>query len=474
MEFGEYDLVRESLRERAILLQTAPEFVRPLRFFIPVEHRFTGLMSAAARFLHLPWTPAFRGRGRYVVQMGLTLYDRFAQQGNNTLPRHAVHSCGKSRAGSAESATSGVSVEEMEQLPQVGRPGTRWLLSYSDAQVQFPERFTIAMLKDAVAVARERGIRGEVFAYHTAVLSGADVEISPVVQTANRPSITAQPAAIINATGAWVDETLQRLRISSPRLIGGTKGSHFFTWQPKLRELLRGQAVYAEASDGRPVFVLPFGDGVLVGTTDLPFAGDPATAFATEEELSYLLTIVNDLFPTAAMNRADIMLHGCGVRPLPYVGTSTPAGVTRRHWLHWHDAAAMPLVSIIGGKLTTCRSLAEETAAEVAKRLGRSFTAGATRTRLFPEEPMRPQPDNLADITADTIAPFVTTEFATQLEDLIERRLMWLYHPQLTRRAIEQLAAALVKLNQLSNDQRDPAVTRAIQRLQQHFGRLVQ
>ena len=468
LEYGEYDLVRESLRERAILLQNAPQLVRSLRFFIPVEHRFTGLVGAATRFLHLPWKPAFRSRGRYVVQMGLTLYDRFAQQGNNRLPKYAVHS---RKVSDGEWV---ISRKPSQQLPQVGRRGTRWMLSYSDAQVQYPERFTIAMLKDAVAMAAERGTRGEVFPYHTAVLRGDEVEVSATSKDANRKPITFKPAAIVNATGAWVDHTLQRLRIASEQLIGGTKGSHFFTWQPKLCELLRGQAVYAEAPDGRPVFVLPFGDGVLVGTTDLPFDGDPAMAVATEEELSYLLTVVNDLFPTADVNRADIVLHGCGVRPLPFVGKSTPAGVTRRHWLHWHDAAALPLVSIIGGKLTTCRSLAEETAAALAQRLGTVFTAGETLGRMFPAEPVLPQPDHFADITAANIAPLLRTEFATQLEDLIERRLMWLYRPGLTRGAITQLAEVLVELQQLSPADKLPAITRVCERLRDHFGRQIE
>ena len=63
--------------------------------------------------------------------------------------------------------------------------------------------------------------------------------------------------------------------------MGGTKGSHFVTYQSRLKELLAGQGIYTEARDGRPVFVLPFGDGALVGTTDIPFEGDPATAVAT-------------------------------------------------------------------------------------------------------------------------------------------------------------------------------------------------
>src|SRR5207249_2735653 len=180
-----------------------------------------------------------------------------------------------------------------------------------------------------------------------------------------------EPSAIINATGAWVDSTLNRLPLPSRRLMGGTKGSHFLTYQPRLAELLKGQGVYTEARDGRPVFLLPFSGGTLVGTTDIPFEGEPATAVATESELEYLLAVVADIFPASGLARADIAMHQCGVRPLPYVDARTPAAITRRHQLVWNDAAPLPLVSLVGGKLTTCRSLAEETAAAVLLRLGK-------------------------------------------------------------------------------------------------------
>lgn len=113
------------------------------------------------------------------------------------------------------------------------------------------------------------------------------------------------------------------------------------------------------------MFLLPFGAGTLIGTTDIPFTGDPADVVATEDELQYLLSVVNDTLPTAGLARTDIAMHQCGVRPLPYVDAKTPAAITRRHQLVWNDGSSVPLVSLVGGKLTTCRSLAEETAVAV-------------------------------------------------------------------------------------------------------------
>jgi glycerol-3-phosphate dehydrogenase len=118
------------------------------------------------------------------------------------------------------------------------------------------------------------------------------------------------------------------------------------------------------------VFVLPLGEQVLVGTTDVPFEGDPREARATEEELQYLLSAVNQVFPDLRLTRADVDWHYAGVRPLPYADRRVPASITRRHWLHEHTDAPLPMYSVIGGKLTTCRSLAETAADTLLHRLG--------------------------------------------------------------------------------------------------------
>ena len=127
--------------------------------------------------------------------------------------------------------------------------------------------------------------------------------------------------------------------------------------------------MYAEASDGRPVFLLPFGSFSLVGTTDLPVEADPETVTADEEELQYLLRAAHDVFPHVALTRRDVDFHYCGVRPLPQTASAETSSVTRRHILHVHNDPDVSLISIIGGKLTTCRSLAEEATQLVLERL---------------------------------------------------------------------------------------------------------
>ena len=126
LEYGEFDLVRESLAERTRLLRLAPQFVRPLRLFIPIENRFGGLWRSAERFL-------FKGgrgnraarpsrfaesRGLYLVQMGFRMYDTYAR--DPELPKHATHR------------------RTQEDAIEVNAK-YHWLCSYYDAQIRFPE-----------------------------------------------------------------------------------------------------------------------------------------------------------------------------------------------------------------------------------------------------------------------------------------------------------------------------------------------
>lgn len=457
LEYADIALVRESLTERRRLLELASHWVRPLRLFIPVRNRWGGTLSAGTKFLGLPWVPKRPApRGWLVVGAGLWLYDHLAGQ---DLPPRSVH----------RPNTPGV--------PSVDPQVARWLWAYSDAQVTYPERLVVALLADARRLAQENSQEFRVFTYHQARLINHRVEISPVdgfcEEEKNVHRETICPAAIVNATGAWVDQTLARLPVPSPRLMGGTKGSHFLTFHPPLVESLCGQGVYAEARDGRPVFVLPLGSGVLVGTTDIPFEGDPAEAVASEEELSYLLELVGELFPQAGLSREHLTMHQCGVRPLPKVDAHTPAAITRRHQLVWNEAAPVPLVSLVGGKLTTCRSLAEEATAAILSRLGRPVRAHSRQRPVLPtlvdqalgapgEEPRVP----LAELARRAIRE----EWACRLEDLVERRLMLHFWPELSVATLAALAEVLVQEGRLAADRVAAAIERCRQRLHQHFG----
>jgi len=474
LEYGDFDLVRESLAERTRWLHLAPHLVRPLRLFIPVNNRWGGFAAAARNFLGIrrksqPRTTQ-RNRGLWTIRAGLWLYDRYAC--DRSLPRRRIH-----RLPDAI-------------IPEIDPNKFHWACAYTDAQIRFPERFTLELLVDARQIANDAGIPFGVYTYHFARRRGDVIDIAAVEGQTTTLSLT--PAAIVNATGAWVDHTLDELGISSEKLIGGTKGSHFVTFHPGLVELLDGDGIYVEAADGRPVFILPFGDAVLVGTTDEPFSGDPDTARATPAELRYLIEAVQSVFPQIALTDSDIELAYSGVRPLPATGPETPAAITRRHWLHEHAGCTPPFYSIVGGKLTTCRSLAESAAKTILERLGRQPSANS-RDRLLPGAEFEaaqglgagfglpnPPGESLGELLDGTQYPvalarhMVEREWVRRLDDLVERRLMLLYHRPLTRRCLEQLAEVLVDAGLLSVERRDEEITTTIDRLGERFCKRVE
>lgn len=521
LEYGEFDLVRESLAERNRLVRLAPHLVRPLPFAIPLARRGGGLLAAAARLVG--WESLARrlaggGRGSLAVGIGLWLYDRFSS--DPAWPRHRMVS----------STAAG--------LPELDQGRFPFVATYADAQCLFPERLTVEWLVDARQAAVERGVSLQVLPHHSwRSLEDGRLEFSPQrqSQTSDQTApIRVQPEAIVNATGAWVDQTVAALAAgdgplagepTAGRFIRGTKGSHLVIHNERLWQAVRGQGIYAEAGDGRPVFVLPFADSqVLVGTTDIPFSGDPADARTDEAEIDYLLAAVAAIFPDCQPAAADVVQHYCGVRPLPGPAVTgrlagTPGAVTRRHLLLRHRQARLPTWSIVGGKLTTCRSLAEESAAEILETLGlpagdparerplpgrlaadgtgsRAAAAVAAGAAGIPAEALedavdrtlqlfgsravevfeaaavssvlRKLPPLLGDSGLPTAAAAfaVEQEWAETLSDLVERRLMLLFSPRLSVATLTALAELLVATGRLEATALADAVAAEVAHLQ--------
>jgi glycerol-3-phosphate dehydrogenase len=512
LEHGEIGLVRESLAERDRLVRVAPHLVAPLPFFVPVRGRLGGLWSAAARLvgcdgLARRWRSP-QGRGSWTVGTGLAVYDLLAS--DSRWPRHRTV-----RAGAV-----GLPLIDCDTFP--------WGCIYTDAQLLYPERFTVELLVDARRAAAEAGTACDVFTHHTAALRlGGELQLTGAD---GQPAFVLRPAAIVNATGAWVDRTLAAVfpedspTADGRRLIGGTKGSHLLLRAPRLRAALVEHGVYAEADDGRPFFVLPFGpDLVLVGTTDIPFTGDPATARADDAEIEYLLASTARLFPDVTLRPGDVQQHYCGVRPLPATGATsgTPAAVTRRHMLVRHPRAPLPAWSIVGGKLTTCRSLAESAAREVLAALGRPVRrssrerplpgacAGESRaTALRATETLVREagcggvdPAAMAGrlvalfgsrasavvagmaarpgLVRGSVLPRTAVEFcvreewARTLDDVVERRLMLAFDAGLCRDTLVDVAAVLADLGLVPRADVDRAADATAARLWHRYGRRV-
>jgi len=319
LEHAEIGLVRESIRERERLLRERPHLVQPIQFLF--------LLNETSR------------RSALKVRAGLWLYQRI---------------------GGHRSANP--SEMEMARIERALDQGHRWLiLNYEDAQCEFPERLVAEWMSEAAAA-------GAVIRNHCEVLA-VDVVQGRARGVLLRDRTTGKDQKVdaswvINCTGPWVDRICQRSTVRTGKpLIGGVRGSHIvlprFSGAPN-------SALYTEAADGRPVFVLPWNEQLLVGTTEVPDSGDPGRTSPTVEEIEYLVKTAARLFPKAKLSAKDIKYAFAGVRPLPNSAGNNPSAVTRRHFLHDHsDDGAQRMISVIGGKLTTAAALARELAGKI-------------------------------------------------------------------------------------------------------------
>ena len=339
LEHYEFGLVRESLREREILLKIAPHLVRPLPITIPI-------------YKH-------RRRGRAIIRAGMIVYDLLSI--GKSLPRHRM----LSRA------------ETLKQLPGLNPEALLGSALYFDAQVEFPERLVL----ENVLAARQYGAEVLTQTRVTKLLTEGDFVSGVEFVSEEGQTHSARADVVINATGPWVDRLLERAPVQSPRLIGGTKGSHIvvppFPGAPT-------NAIYLEAqSDRRPFFIIPWNRNYLIGTTDVRFEDDPDEVRSEPWEIDYLLAETNHAFPSAQLARDRILLTYAGVRPLPRTGDKEEQSITRRHFIREHPRLKN-LLSIVGGKLTTYRSLAEACVDLIFRKLGRRSPPCTTAKKVLP------------------------------------------------------------------------------------------
>ena len=324
LEYGEIPLVYESLHERRYLRLTAPHLVEPLRICIPI---YSG-----------------SHRGPLIIRLGMLAYDLLSLR--KTVPNHEM--------------LSGAEIHAEE--PGLEHEGLRAAARYYDAQVVFAERLVLENLLAARSAGAEIRMHCEVTSI--GVSNGA-VSSATYEASGESGKHKVKVNAIVNAAGPWVDRVLRIAGTRTKRLIGGTKGSHIvvgkFDGAPK-------DAFYVEAAaDVRPFFIIPWNDQYLIGTTDIRYEEDLDFIRASGAEVDYLLAETNRVFPRAKLAREHIHYAYAGVRPLPIKEKGPESAITRRHIIKANRDIAKGLLSIVGGKLTTYRNLAEQTVDRLAK-----------------------------------------------------------------------------------------------------------
>jgi glycerol-3-phosphate dehydrogenase len=342
LEHREVGLVRESLKERERLLHIAPHLVKPLEFMIPIY--------------------ADDKRGPRLVRLGMVAYDALSV--DKSLDNHKMLS----------------PQEALQREPGLSPEGLRGAAFYYDAQAEYPERLAVENALDA----RRRGAAVVPYAKVVGFEREGDVVrgVTFEDQLEGGRRHTARASLVVNASGPWVDKVLHGTSdAEASRRIGGTKGSHIvvdrFPGAPH-------EALYIEADDGRPYFVVPWNNLFLIGTTDKRYEGDLDEVVADESEIEYLLTETDKVIPGAGLTREDVLYTYSGVRPLPHVSDGGEGGITRRHIIEDHAPEIEGLLSIVGGKITTYRSLAEQCVDKVFSKLGRDSVKCTTHKESLP------------------------------------------------------------------------------------------
>ncbi len=175
---------------------------------------------------------------------------------------------------------------------------------------------------------------------------------------ASNAEFTLHAKMLINATGPWVDHTAKHvLKIENNHHLQKIKGSHLVV--PKF--YAGDHAYILQHTDQRIVFVLPFAhDTTLIGTTDIPFEGDPHDAHLSREEATYLCTVVNHYFKQP-LTPSDALWQFSGVRALVAKRGKSATALSRDYVLEINASSGAPLLTIFGGKITTHRQLASHT-----------------------------------------------------------------------------------------------------------------
>jgi glycerol-3-phosphate dehydrogenase len=325
LEHYEFALVREGLAEREVLLRRAPHIVWPLRFVLP----------------HVP-----SQRPAWMIRAGLFLYDHLYRR--RLIPPSASIDLTRDPAGAPLAA-------------HLTRGFAYWDCWVDDA------RLVVLTARSAADLGAQVWTRTQVVAFER---TDAEWRVH-VADDRGRRAITAR--ALVNAAGPWVDR-VRRLMLGESERDGRNdaaharlvKGSHIVV--PRIRGA--GDAYLLQNADGRVVFALPYEERfTLIGTTDVPFSGDPASVAASADEERYLIELASRFF-RAPLAVSDIVWRYAGVRSLYDDGSADPSAVTRDYHLALDASPGAPaLLTVYGGKVTTHRRLAEDALAKLQSHL---------------------------------------------------------------------------------------------------------
>lgn len=385
---GEIGLVHEASVEKKTIHQIAPHLGEPLGFIFP----------------------AYRGEGppMWQLRIGVKIYDLLCG-GRNFQP-----SRGFSRA------------ETQQLLPALKAENLRGSVRYFDALTN-----DARLVLDTLRSAEKHGATVINRARFTGGRQAGGMWLCTAEDRVTGATTELRTRTVVNATGPWAD----RLPHSAVKL-RLTKGIHLVV--DRARIPVPSAVVITEGK--RILFILPWGERVILGTTDTDYRGDPEDVAVEANDIAYVLRTVNEFFPSVALRAHDVVSSWAGLRPLVANPDGTPSDISRAHEIlspepGWWD--------ITGGKLTTYRLMAEQAVDKVGQHLGAKISPCRTaKEPLLPAAEVTPYSGILpAPFTREAVEHYVRREWALHLSDIMLRRSGWHYYDRDTTARARQVAA---------------------------------
>jgi len=327
LEQFEFGLVREALREQTLMLDTlCPHLTRPVSFAIPLSKG--------------PWQRIYLGAGTL-------LYDLIG--GRRALPRHRHLSARTFR----------------DRFPALALPGLSGAIEYFDAQMD-DARHTLTLARTAKqsGACLASSVRQLDFLESGSRISGARVKC---LESGRAIDIRARQ--VVSATGVWTDRIQSQVGGGDVR-VRAAKGIHVVV--PRDRINADGGLVLRTAKS--VLFVIPWKDHWIIGTTDTDWNLDLAHPAASRSDVDYLLRVINEAL-AHPLTHDDIQGVYAGLRPLLYGEDDSTSQLSREHAV---SEPAAGLITIAGGKYTTYRVMARDVVDAAARHLGRKVPASRT------------------------------------------------------------------------------------------------
>lgn len=362
----QFNLSRESVREREWLLKEAQNLVTPLGFLMPYPH-----------------DPKIHAQ----FALGVVIYDLLAPKWNHS---HFSRS------------------KLLQICPALESDWLKGGFLYYDAAMD-DSRVVLRLLREGVMAG------GTAINYTRAqsLLRSSAGNVCGAVLRDHSPDMLGEKEVkakvVINAAGPWSDEV--RNQIGAPAKLRKLRGSHLVFSRSRLN--LPSAVSLLHPKDRRAMFAIPWEGVTLIGTTDLDHADSISRQppFTTQEEIEYILEVANFTFPTLGLGRKDILSSFAGVRPVINTGIADPSKESRAHAIWEEDG----LITVTGGKFTTFRIMAEQTLQKAMPRL--PFSADLKkRKRYF---------NRLTDIRSDASLPaeqfaYLLGRYGTEVTAVLE------------------------------------------------------